>query len=175
MARQHFHTPQPKRGRNPLMVFNRFNSRLTPAEIAETMAPLRQAFTHIREGVATHNEYVVLHSIMQIAQEIEQMGIVRGLQEHINAALLACESYQARSGHADNWQPSAVHFHELDALREMVELHEFQLQQLTAREVHEAARRLIARTKSAGGDVYQADNSMATLTTYKPQKQGAPA
>lgn len=171
MAKPHFYSPVRKQQRNPLMVFNQNNSKLTPAEIAETMAPLRQAFTHIREGVATHNEYVVLHSIMLIAGEIELMGIVRGLQEHINAALLACESYQARSGHADNWRPSSLHFHELDALREMVDLHEFQLQQLTAREVHQAARRLIARTKSAGGDVYLADNSMTTLTPHKQEQR----
>lgn len=175
MARRHFHTPQPKRGSNPLMVFNQHNSKLTPAEVAETMGSLRTAFAHMREGVATHNEYVVLHSSMLIAQVIEQMGVVRGLQEHITAALQACATYQARSGHADNWQPCAIHFHELDALREMVDLHEFQLQQLTAREVNLAARRLIARTQSAGGDAYQADSSMATLTPYKPQKQGAPA
>lgn len=171
MSRRHFYQQPRQHGRNPLMVFNQHNSKLTPAEVAETMGPLRTAFAHIREGVATHNEYVVLHSIMLIAAEIELMGIVRGLQEHINAALLACESYQARSGHADNWRPSAVHFHELDALREMVDLHEFQLQQLTAREVHQAARRLIARTKSAGGDVYQADNSMTTLTPHKQEQR----
>lgn len=171
MSRRHFYQQPRQHGRNPLMVFNKHNSKLTPAEVAETMGPLRTAFAHIREGVATHNEYVVLHSIMLIAGEIELMGIVRGLQEHINAALLACESYQARSGHADNWRPSAVHFHELDALREMVDLHEFQLQQLTAREVHQAARRLIARTKSASGDVYQADNSMATLTPHNQQQR----
>lgn len=170
MSGRRFYKPAPKSGRNPLMVFNQHNSKLTPAEVAETMGPLRTAFAHISEGVATHNEYVVLHSIMLIAQEIERMGIVRGLQEHIAAALQACASYQARSGHADNWQPCAIHFHELDALREMVDLHEFQLQQLTAREVHQAARRLIARTQSAGGDVYQADNSMATLTPH-PQQQ----
>lgn len=171
MSRTHFHRSTPKSGRNPLMVFNQHNSKLTPAEVAETMGPLRTAFAHIREGVATHNEYVVLHSIMLIAQEIEHMGIVRGLQEHIAAALQACASYQARSGHADNWKPSAVHFHELDALREMVDLHEFQLQQLTAREVHQAAHRLIARTRSAGGEVYQADNSMTTLMPHKQEQR----
>ena len=99
------------------------------------------------------------------------MGIVRGLQEHITAALQACASYQVRSGHADNWKPSAVHFHELDALREMVDLHEFQLKQLTASEVHKAARRLIARTQSEGGEVYQADNSMTTLTPRKQEQR----
>lgn len=175
MARRHFHTPQPKRGRNPLMVFNQHNSKLTPAEVAETMGSLRTAFAHMREGVATHNEYVVLHSNMLIAQEIEQMGVVRGLQEHITAALQACATYQERSDYAENSAPSDMHFHELDALGAMLDLHEYQLQQLTAREVHLAAQRLVARTKSAGGDVYQADNSMTTLTTYKPQKQGAPA
>ena len=171
MSRTHFFTPGPRHVRDPRTTFNRFNSKLTAAEIAETMAPLRTAFAHIREGVATHNEYVVLHSIMLIAQEIEHMGIVRGLQEHITAALQACASYQLRSGHADNWKPSAFHFHELDALREMVDLHEFQLKQLTASEVHKAARRLIARTQSEGGEVYQADNSMTTLTPRKQEQR----
>ena len=171
MSRRHFYQQPRQHGRNPLMVFNQHNSKLTPAEVAETMGSLRTAFAHMREGVATLNEYVVLHSSMLIAQEIEQMGVVRGLQEHITAALQACASYQARCGHADNWLPSDIHFHELDALREMVDLHEFQLQQLTAREVHQAARRLIARTKSAAGDVYQADNSMTTLTPYKQEQR----
>lgn len=171
MSRTRFFQAGPRHVRDPRATFNRFNSKLTAAEIAETMAPLRTAFAHIREGVATHNEYVVLYSIMRIAQEVEHMGIVRGLQEHISAALQACESYQARSGHADNWRPSALHFHELDALREMVDLHEFQLKQLTASEVHEAARRLIARTRSEGGEVYQADDSMTTLTPHKQQER----
>lgn len=171
MSRTTFFTPGPKHVRDPRQVFNRYNSKLTAAEVAETMAPLRTAFAHIRESVATHNEYVVLHSIMRIAQEIEHMGIVRGLQGHITAALQACDSYQARSGPEDSWKPSDLHFHELDALREMVDLHEFQLKQLTAREVHEAARCLIARTQSEGGQVYQADNSLTHLTPRKQQER----
>lgn len=171
MSHRHFFKPGPKRGSNPLMVFNQHNSKLTHAEVAETMGSLRTAFAHMREGVATHNEYVVLHSSMLIAKEIEQMGVVRGLQEHITAALLACASYQERSGFAENWAPSDMHFHELDALGAMLDLHEYQLQQLTAREVHQAAQRLIARTKSAGGDVYQADNSMTTLTPHKQEQR----
>lgn len=171
MSRRHFFKPAPKHGRNPLMVFNQHNSKLTPAEVVETMVSLRTAFAHMREGVATHNEYVVLHSSMLIAQVIEQMGIVRGLEEHITAALQACASYQKRSGYAENWMPSDMHFHELDALGAMLDLHEYQLQQLTAREVHLAAQRLVARTKSAGGDVYQADNSMTTLTPHKQEQR----
>ena len=171
MSRTHFYTPGPKHVRDPRQVFNRYNSKLTAAEVAETMAPLRMAFAHIREGVATHNEYVVLHSIMRIAQEVEHMGIVRGLQEHITAALQACESYQARSGPEDCWKPSDLHFHELDALREMVDLHEFQLKQLTAGEVYKATCRLMARTQSEGGEVYQADDSMTTLTPHKQQER----
>lgn len=171
MSRRHFYQQPRQHGRNPLMVFNQHNSKLTAAEVAETMGSLRTAFSHMREGVATHNEYVVLHSSMLIAQEIEQLGVVRGLQEHITAALQACASYQARSGYAENWVPSDMHFHELDALDSMLDLHEYQLQQLTAREVHLAAQRLIARTKSAGGDVYQADTSMAILTPHKQEQR----
>lgn len=171
MAKPHFYNPVRKQHRNPLMVFNQHNSKLTPAEIAETMGSLHTAFAHMREGVATHNEYVVLHSNMLIAQEIERMGIVRGLQEHIAAALQACASYQERSGYAESWSPSDIHFHELDALGAMLDLHEYQLQQLTAREVHLATQRLVARTQSAGGDVYQADNSMATLTPHKQEQR----
>lgn len=170
MSRPSFYRPGPRHACNPLHIFNQYNSKLTPAEIAENMGPLRTAFAHIREGVATHTEYLVLHSILSVAQEIERMGIVRGLQEHITAALQACESYQARSGCADSWQPSELLFQELDALSEMVDLHEFQLKHLTASEVHEAARRLIARTQSAGGAVYEANDSLTTLTPHK-QKQ----
>ena len=171
MSRRHFFKPAPKRGSNPLMVFNQHNSKLTPAEVAETMGPLRTAFAHIREGVATHNEYVVLRSIMRIAQEIEHMGIVRGLQEHITAALQACTTYEARSGYAENWVPSDMHFHELDALGAMLDLHEFQLQQLTAAELHEAARRLIARTQSQGGQVFEAENDLSRMTPHKQQQK----
>ena len=171
MSRRHFYQQPRQHGRNPLMVFNQHNSKLTPAEVAETMGSLRTAFAHMREGVATHNEYVVLHTSMLIAQEIEQMGVVRGLQEHITAALQACATYQERSGYAKSWVPSDIHFHELDALGTMLDLHEYQLQQLTAREVHLAAQRLVARTKSAGGDVYQADNSMTTLTPHKQEQR----
>lgn len=175
MRRAKFFKPGQKPRGNPLITFNQHNSKLTPAEVAEIMGSLRAAFTHMCEGVATHNEFLVLRSIMLVAQEVEHMGIVRGLQEHITAALQACASYQDRCGQADNWKPCDMDFHELDALREMVDLYEFQLRQLTAREVHLATQRLVARTQSAGGDVYQADDSMAHLNPYIPEKQGAPA
>jgi len=92
MRRKHFFQSGPRHVRDPRMVFNQHNSKLKPAEVAETMGSLRTAFAHMREGVATHNEYAVLHSSMLIAQEIEQIGVVRGLQEHITAALQACAS-----------------------------------------------------------------------------------
>lgn len=171
MSRKHFFQSGPRHVRDPRMVFNRHNGKLTPAEIAENMEPLRTAFAHISEGVATYNEFLVLRSCILASQEVEHMGIVRGLQEHITAALQACASYESRSGLPDYWKPCTLDFHELDAMREMVHLHEFQLQQLTAREIYEAGRRLIARTKTAGGEVYQADQSMANLTPDKQEQR----
>ncbi|WP_237736666.1 hypothetical protein [Delftia acidovorans] len=91
-----------------------------------------------------------MHSTIQVAQEIERGGIVHGLAEHFNSAQTVCEAYFARCRAGGAWHPSAVHFNELDALTNAIDLHEFQLQQLTAHEIQEVTRRLIARTESSG-------------------------
>ena len=170
MSRARFFRPGPKHRGNPLATHNRFNTLLTRTEIATTIAPLRACFEHVRAGVATHDEYIVLHSAFLVAQEIEAQGVVRGLHEHIAAALQACQAYEWRSSTGQGWKPSALHFHELDAMREMLDLHEFQLQQLTAAELHEAARRLIARTQSQGGQVFEAENDLSRMTPHTQQQ-----
>ncbi|GGH62309.1 hypothetical protein GCM10010975_26880 [Comamonas phosphati] len=171
MTRTRLFRPGPKHRSNPLATHRHHNTLLTQTEIATTMAPLRACFEHIRAGVATQDEFVVLHSAFLIAQEIEAQGVVRGLHEHITAALQACQAYEARSADGQAWKPSALYFSELDAMREMLHLHEYQLQQLTASELHESARRLIARTQSQGGKVYQAENDASQLTPYQQQQK----
>lgn len=171
MSRTSFFRSGPRHVRDPRQVFNRHNSKLTPAEVAETMGPLHTAFAHICEGVATQDEFIVLRSALQVAQEIEAQGVVRGLHEHIAAALQACQAYEIRSTADQTWKPCPLDFHEIDAMREMLHLHEYQLQQLTAREVQEAGRRLIARTQSLGGQVYQAENDLSQLTPFTQQQK----
>lgn len=109
---------------------------------------MRECFKQIRAGTATEVHATVMHSAIQVAQEIERGGIVHGLAEHFNRAEAACEAYFARCRAGGAWHPSAIHFYELDALPTAIDLHEFKLQQLTAHEIQEVTCRLIARTES---------------------------
>lgn len=116
-----------------------------------------------------------MHGTIQVAQEIERGGVVHGLAEHFDSAQAACEAYFARCRAGGTWRPSAVHLYELDALTLAIELHEFQLQQLTAHEVHEVTRRLIARTESSGGEMLQADSDLSTAKPYRKDRGEAHA
>lgn len=126
-------------------------ARLSQAEIASTIGPARQCFTRLREGVATEDQHTVLYTILRIAQGIEESGIVRGLHEHIASALQAMDAIRARALASGAWRPTALHYYELEAITTMLDLHEFQLRQLSAGELTAIARKLIARTQSSGG------------------------
>jgi hypothetical protein len=116
-----------------------------------------------------------MHSTIQVAQEVERGGIVHGLAEHFDSAQAACEAYFARCLTGSAWHPSAVHFYELDALTTAIDLHEFQLQQLTAHEMQEVTRRLIARTESSGGVMLQTDVDLSKTKPYRKSREEAHA
>lgn len=175
MSRPRFFRSGRKPQGNPLAVINHHHTLLTTKEVADTMQPLRDGFDLMRAGVASNEHYVVVYTIFRIANEIEKQGVVRGLAEHIQQTLQACDSYYARCMHANVWTPHELEFAELDAMRTMIDLHEFQLQQLTASELHAAAGKLIARTQSTGGQVYQAGIDLANLKPIQQQKQGVSA
>ena len=132
-------------------------ARLTDAEVRETIAPAQACLDRLREGVATEDQHTVLATCLQIAMEIERSGIVRGLREHIAAAQAAMDSIRARALASGAWRPTALYFHELDALRDAVEFHEFQLRQVSSGELTAMARKLIARTQSTGGTAVRTD------------------
>lgn len=126
---------------------------LSSTEVAETMNPYRTCAKRLREGVATEDQHTVLATAMHIAQAIEQRGIVRGLHEHITSAQEALAAIRARALATGTWRQTALYHYELDAINTALDLHEFQLQQLSAGEIYDIARKLIARTQSSGGAV----------------------
>ncbi|WP_280189112.1 hypothetical protein [Delftia sp. PS-11] len=156
---------------NTFATINRHGTRLTAAEIASVIDPVRDCFAQIRAGTATQTHFAVLQTTIQIAQEIEAQGVVRGLAEHIDSALAASQAYAARCTVADTWQPSAVHFYELDALATAIDLHAFQLAEVTAHELQRAADKVIARAQSAGIEVLRSSNDMSTTEPYKQKTQ----
>jgi hypothetical protein len=125
-------------------------AKLTKPEIAEIIAPLQQCEKHLREGVATEEQVLVLCTAIRIALAIEEQGIVRGLRNHLQPALDALDAIHARANTSGRWVPTALWFHELDAVRVGLEMYGHQLRHLSARELHQAVRKLITRTQSSG-------------------------
>ena len=126
-------------------------SRLTEAEIRETMDAVRHCATRVREGVATELQVQALRTTMLIALEIERLGYVRGMQGHIEAALIAINAILTRGIEFGTWRPVTLHYYELDAITSAVDLHDHQLRQLSAGELHTATKRVIAHMQSQGG------------------------
>lgn len=126
-------------------------SRLTEAEIRETMAAVHHCATRVREGVASELQVQTLRTTMLIALEIERLGFVRGMAGHIEAALVAIKSVLDRGGETGQWRPTPLRYYELDAITCMVDLHDHQLRQLSFAELHTATKRVIAHMQSQGG------------------------
>ncbi|WP_225585320.1 hypothetical protein [Acidovorax sp. ACV01] len=126
-------------------------SRLTEAEIREIMDAVHHCATRMREGVATELQVHTLRTTMLIALEIERLGYVRGLHGHIEAALIAIKSALTRGVETGQWRPTQLQLYELDAITNMVDLHEHQLRNLAAIELHTATKRVIAHMQSQGG------------------------
>ena len=140
-------------------------ARLTPGEVATTIAPARACATLLSQGVATEDQHTVLHTAFHVALGIEDSGIVRGLHEHIASALQAMATIRTRALASGAWRPTALHYYELDAIRTALDLHEYQLSQVSAGELHAIARKLIARTQSSGGQLVRTTHEAMGLTT----------
>lgn len=126
-------------------------SRLTEEQIRTTMAPLKHCAARIREGTATETQVLTLRTHLLIAREIERLGYVRGMEGHIDAAVLAIKSIYDRGMDTGEWKPTATWFYELDAINSMVDLHDHQLRQLSRAELDRAARRVLAQAASQDG------------------------
>ena len=154
---------QRRETRSPFVIALMRATKHTPEELASIMTPMRACLKAVREGVATQLQFEVLQSSMVIAEAIEHSGIVRGLADHIASALQACSAIEARALTSGAWRQTALYFQELDALATAVDLHEYQLQQLSAGELHRIVRQTMARTASTGGTVVRVSETDLAL------------
>lgn len=100
------------------------------SDIDQVMEVVHSAHKALREGVAAEYQWSVLSGCLDVALAIERQGVVRGLQEHLASAQAALQSIYNRATAGTEWRPTALHFHELDAVREFVGLHAMQLRHL---------------------------------------------
>lgn len=155
MALPRFRPPPPRQyAKAPVNTLRKAmlrHTRITEAEIRATMEPIMVCATRLREGVATELQVQVLRSTMAIALEIERLGYVRGMAGHMEAAVVALTSIAARAMETGTWRPTPLRWYEMDAITSAVDLHDHQLRQLTAAELHRATQRVIARMQSQEG------------------------
>lgn len=159
--------------KDPISTTLKYSTCLTTAELSDIVTPVRACLAAAAAGVATLLQWQVLDTHAELATEIERTRIVRGLAGHIAQAQAALESWERRAMSSGTWLPAALEFAEQDALATFVDLHEFQLQQLSAGEIHRASQRMIARAQSAGGQVVHVAQEL--LSTAQQQKQGVSA
>ena len=115
--------------------------------------PLRAAAKARREGVATERDWSIVVSPLHVAQAIEQQGIVRGLSEHLHSAEVALQEIERRAMATGTWCPTSLYYQELDHISAAVDLHEFQMTQLSYGEFRRALQRAVIEIKNTGGRV----------------------
>ena len=136
-------------------------TRLTARERALVMDPTRAGVAALRQGVATYEQWAYVCSAIQVGLAIEAQGIVRGLQAHMQAADQALQAVYARvtaPAEGPTWgRATALRFDELEAITDAVDLHDWQLQQLAAKEFHRAVKLAEKSIRKAGGKVLNLD------------------
>lgn len=148
---------------NPIRLAVNAATKLTPAEIAVAIDPIREAARLTREGVATESNWSLLASAVNVAKAIERQGVVRGLAEHLARAEEALNAISRRALAGGAWKATALYWQEIEHINTLVDLHEFQLQQLSYGEAHRATRRAIRDIHQAGGRVVMVDQVQEAL------------
>ena len=125
--------------------------------------PLRQAARRMREGVATEAEWAMLAGAINVAKAIKGKGVVRGLAEHFASAEAALDAISRRALASGAWQATALYYQELEHVNTLVDLHEYQLGQLSYGERRLAIRTATAVVLSSGGRALSAEQVQESL------------
>lgn len=149
-------------------------AKLTKQEVETLTASMRNAMVAMREGRANLRDWIELACACTVAQCIEARGVVRGLSEHLNLASKALESIYARASQTADWTPTALYFHELDALDTLASLFAYQLSQLSGAEYEHAHRAALSRGIQTGGPFGDAcRQSQTRLAAYEKAARSA--
>lgn len=122
-------------------------------DVGELLDAIKHAFKALREGVATERQWSILAGTLDVALAVERQGVVRGLHGHLIAAEQALQTVYNRAMLSTGWRPSALHYQELDAIHTFVDLHAYQVKQLSRAEYLAAIRSAQARNRHLGNTV----------------------
>lgn len=97
---------------------------------AEVLGLLGKSIQALCAGVATEHDWSIAAGSVSVAKAVENQGIVRGLQEHLDSAERALQAIYDRCRTHTMWLRPTLTIQEVDALRLLQELHTFQLENL---------------------------------------------
>lgn len=132
-------------------------SALRPAEVDELMAPCAAAAAGMVSGRGTQQQWQMLCGAVNIAQSIEQLGVVRGMSHHIVRIKQSLEAIANRAGSDDSpprWSPTPLWFGEIEDVRLLITLHRYQLEQISYGEFLKVRQTTIGRVLSGGGKAF---------------------
>lgn len=136
-------------------------TRMTDAEVRHIMSGCREAAHAMATGKGTRVHWQILCGALTMARAIDDLGaVLRGLGGHlddIEATLHALATGAGEDDHPPTWHAPALRFDEMDNIRLLAELYKTQLDQLSYAEYQAAHRLALARVRSGGGEVVNAD------------------
>lgn len=97
---------------------------------ADVLGKLSASVQALCSGVATELDWSIAAGSVSVAQAVERQGIVRGLGEHLASAEAALQAVYDRCRTSVMWLRPTLTIQEVDALRLLLELHTFQVEQL---------------------------------------------
>lgn len=133
---------------------------VTPADQASVTAPLDAALKAMREGNGGEWHWAHLRSAVNCAMAVEKQGVVKGLRDHLHSAELALQAISQRAMANGCWQATEVFDAEIEAIDTAIDLHKFQLKNLSTGEVIKALDYAQAEIRSTGGKVLMADTTL---------------
>lgn len=122
---------------------------LTEAERHEIIGPSK---AHLEKTPAlgfSEKAFIDLNTTMHAGLAIEASGIVKGLKAEFEAAIELLNGIHDQCVRGQNWKAKRFQAEELAQLHAALDLHDFQLQQLSATEFKAIIRRLVNQTRQA--------------------------
>lgn len=142
-------------GASPLDVAMNNATKLSPQDVEQIITPCANACAAIVSGSGRRDHWATLCSSLNMSLSIERQGVVRGMAGHlatIEAALLAIAARAGEDDTPPTWQPPQLSLDEIDNMRLLVQLHKFQLEQLSYGEYRRAFAATVNRVRGGGGE-----------------------
>lgn len=127
------------------------STKLQSAEIADMLSPALAACAALPTGYYSEDQFLVIHTMLRIGLGIENAGIVKGLKTDIKEAIALTDAIYDRATAGGQFTPVVVSQAEQETLLWAMQLHQFQLEQVSAGEVRRITEKIIAQTRSRGG------------------------